>query len=183
MNNHCNQSSQSAIFLTVSACLTLIFMSSCSVADPEYSKKLTSAQTQCRGHEILGVWISKVKAGESTLHSTMMFSANGTGRLMMIPTTRGRNANPIEYHATWKYAGNGLWRAYARDVRRMISQSLTSVGALSPGPPLGDIELKLRYTDHEILSECKGDIYNLSQIFVRADHTLPVEKHYLINRR
>ncbi|MCE9518219.1 MAG: hypothetical protein K8R87_01415 [Verrucomicrobia bacterium] len=129
----------------------LLFASGC--ADVEYSSKLATLRTNCKGTEIVGVWVSKLKNGPYGMQTkfAMLVRPNGTGIM--------RYAG-MESTMEWNYVGSGTWR-----------------GSCSWGG-WEQREMTIHFDGQELLLAAQG----MRLVFVRADDQAAVEDH-LMRRR
>lgn len=80
-------------------------LAGCTAIDPEYRAREVAALVQCRGDEIVGVWVSKLTNVGFPQRRTLLLRPDGTGRLRVL--TEG--VMEQEYEVLWKHSGGGVW--------------------------------------------------------------------------
>ncbi|MFO1484471.1 MAG: hypothetical protein U1F71_14015 [Verrucomicrobiaceae bacterium] len=86
--------------------LALLFQSAGCITDPEYAQRLAHARTDCKGHEIVGIWHSAIPAGRGRSYRTsLLIRSDGTGVFRNLVGT-------VDF--TWRYNGSGEWSGVAK---------------------------------------------------------------------
>lgn len=95
-------------------CLAVSLLTGCAAVQytPDYKSKLAAAQKDCKGDEIVGIWVAKVKGSGISLRQTFLFRPDGTGLARQIGegfVTTAAAAQIGEFRASWRYVGGGVW--------------------------------------------------------------------------
>jgi hypothetical protein len=130
----------------LAAVLLPVLLMACTAMDPEYKTLEKQALVQCRGDEVVGVWVSKITAMGFPQRRTLLLRPDGTGRMRLM--TEG--VMKEEFEAGWKYSGGGVWYG-----------SLSQLG-------LPMYVFKIRTTGKELLYHVYN-IANVNAVFLRAD--------------
>jgi hypothetical protein len=137
--------------------------------DPEYATKLATVRTDCRGDEIVGVWISKVQ-NIGSAKVTSLFRPDGTGRERNVHNIVDGPAGS-EWTFRWRYAGNGEWHG---------SDYKLASGTWMAGTAT-NMKTIFRHTGRELLSEKTFDSpmgrQNHRTICVRANDEAAADEH------
>jgi hypothetical protein len=145
-------------------------MPSCALnfQDREYAAKLAKARTDCRGDEIVGVWVSKFRS-VGTNRVTVLFRPDGTGRLRGVNDFMDAKGGS-ESELTWRYAGSGVWNLTRKAVRQHWVTSTFS-----------NFRSTIRYTGADLLKEetfkTPIGVTTEREVFVSAGDEAAVEEH------
>ena len=126
--------------------LILVLQPGCTVMDPEYTALKARALTQCRGDEVVGVWISKITAVGFPQRRTLLLRPDGTGRLRVMT----ENVMIEEFEVSWRHSGGGVWD-----------------GTLSKGGHARYV-IQMHTTGSQLLYRV-NNIANVHAVFERAD--------------
>jgi len=114
----------------LSCCLVATTLVGCSFVqvDPEYNSLRSQIRTDCRGDEIVGVWVTQayLSTNDPTTESRMrrfvlkidkdgtyecwmkwLSGGNASDNTFIVPEFGALTGGPGNY---WKYEGNGVWR-------------------------------------------------------------------------
>jgi hypothetical protein len=146
--------------------------SSCALnfADREYATKASSARTDFRGDEIVGVWVSKV-SNIGSAKFTVLFRPNGTGRERSVHSIVDGSGGGSEWTFQWRYAGNGEWQG---------SSYQLATGSWMAGTAR-NMRTTFRHTGRELLClktfVSPMGVQKHSSVYIRADDEAAVEEH------
>jgi hypothetical protein len=147
------------------ACVAAFLLTGCAATiwdqvDPEYNRLLGTAQTECRGDEITGIWVTRTpgRIGMPPMRFTMLFRPDGTGRIRR----DGKELGDF----TWAYASNGTWKG---------TPGKTKPGMV--GPDQKFLPFTVRYSGNSLLMDSPfyggvfalGSVIQSHVIFVRAE--------------
>jgi hypothetical protein len=162
--------SQRMVFRASLCIVVALLVPSCALnfQDREYAAKLAKARTDCRGDEIVGVWVSKFRS-VGTNRVTVLFRPDGTGRERTVNDFMDAKGGS-ESALTWRYAGGGVWNQTRKAIKQhWVTSTYTN------------FRISIRYTGSELLKE---EIFNTPigvttahEVFVRADDEAAVEEH------
>lgn len=140
----------------VLACVVVLWGTGCTTSDPEYSRQILQARTNCKANDIVGVWISRTNVDpfDPPFRQTLLIRPDGTGLLRL------KQNMFLVCNVTWSYCGNGLWQGEARDVE--------SAGNVQ--------KFTIHLTDHKLLWRSSFAL-GLESIFVPSDDEHEVEEH------
>lgn len=143
--------------------------------DVEYDKKLALARTDCRGDEIVGIWLTKCHwfGDARAWRNTTLFRPDGTGVGRAFNTTK--DPTGTECRLQWSYSGNGVWH-----VTSLIEKSDTWWATMQ-----SDSQGVMRYTGSELLRDERWSVVTgvvnsqLRQrsVSVRADDEAAVDAY------
>src|SRR6187455_622513 len=108
MNSHSRHHQRMRLCFAAATWVAVFLLTGCTAApwhqiDPEYTRLLGEARTDCRGDEIVGIWVTKTSARAflAPMRHTMLFRPDGTGRI---------RAQGVDFaNTTWSYNGRGVW--------------------------------------------------------------------------
>lgn len=150
-----------------------VFLSSCASTiwdqyDPEYQGLLSTAKTNCRGDEVVGVWVTKTvdRFGLAAMRLTMMFKPDGTGKLRRSAT---------EYSDfTWVYSKNGIWTATPNDASFFNDQTTGQYWLPTTIRSSGNVLLADIQFNGGLFAA--GSVIKFHQVCVPADDELAVQR-------
>jgi hypothetical protein len=103
------------------ASLAAALLSACTFAEPGYNQLIGMARTDCRGNEIVGVWVDRQEnplgdLTDLTFSNTVLFRSDGTGKFRYgVAQTRGLPGPQSSlYDLSYRYVGSGVWRFVVR---------------------------------------------------------------------
>ena len=92
------------LLLTVSSCVA--------PSDPEFDQKVISRRTDCKGDEIVGVWVSALKGGlYGDKKMTILIRPDGSGMQKLKENNGKESLTPFR----WQYVGYGKWAGIIND--------------------------------------------------------------------
>jgi hypothetical protein len=151
-------------------------LSSCITnSDRDYPAELSRARSDCRGDEIVGVWVAAPRGGlGESWRSTLLLRPDGTGKLRHYQP----NFDPkgTEMRLRWTYAGQGVWQLTGE----MIEQTSNVIMPFVRGNPIA-----VRWTGSRLLSATTWSVFLITTtdkvVWVRANDDVAVTE-FLRNR-
>lgn len=110
MKYHSDQPLCRPVFRLLLGVAAAIAFSSCNTmlerTDPEYDRQIAFVSDQCKGDEIVGVWVTKstLTRGGYSMKEVLLFRPDGSAQARVM----GADPGPI----SWRYEGAGVWSMY-----------------------------------------------------------------------
>jgi len=148
-------------FFAIGLFLIAVLFSGCGAIDPEYTRELTSARTNCKRNDIVGLWVSQITGNQATGRITLQIAPDGTGlfRMKIVEGTPANGMPVMEASLRWTYAGGGIWTSDVQFSNKPVPEKAT-----------------FQYTGRKLLFK-EGLIASACCVCVRADDARAVEAH------